>query len=52
MDWPRAPIAYVAVNSLVGAPVGGEALGPTEIGPFPLAGEFGWGSKGVDGGNT
>jgi len=33
MDWPMAPTAYVAENSLVGAPVEGEALGPAKVGP-------------------
>jgi len=52
MDWPRAPTAYVAENSPVGAPAEGEALGPVEVGP-PVQGNV-WGcSKEVDkGGNT
>lgn len=39
---PRAPTAYVAENSLVGAPVEGEALGPDKVGPSS-AGECWWG---------
>jgi len=51
MDWPRAPTAYVAENSLVGTPVEGEALGPAKFGP-PSAVEYGGGSKGDGWGDT
>jgi len=44
MDWPRAPTAYVAENSLVGAPVEGEALGPAKVGPL-VQGNMGVGNK-------
>jgi len=33
MDRPRAPTAQVAENSLVGAPVEWEGLGPAKVGP-------------------
>jgi len=33
MDGPWAPTAYAVENSLVGAPVEGEALGPAKVGP-------------------
>jgi len=40
MDWPRVPTAYVAENSLVGAPMEGEALSPAKVGP-PVKGNMG-----------
>jgi len=43
MDRPRAPTAYVAEDSLVGAPGEGKALGPAKVGPPPRAGEYGGG---------
>jgi len=45
MNWPRAPTAYVAENSLVGATVEGEALGPAKVG-LPVQGNMGEGNKG------
>jgi len=44
MDWPRAPTAYVAENSLVGAPVEKKALGLAKVGT-PVQGNMGEGNK-------
>jgi len=41
----RGPTAYVAENSLVGASVEGEALGPAKVGP-PVQGNMEEGNKG------
>jgi len=42
MDWPWAPTTWVAMNSLVRAPVEGEALGPAKTEP-PVNRIFGGG---------
>jgi len=51
MVWPRAPTAYVAENSLVGAPGEGEALGPAKVEP-PVQGNMGLAIRGMYRGNT
>jgi len=47
MDGPWAPTSYVAVNSLVGAPVEGEVLGPAQCRGLLEGSNGGWMRRGA-----